>query len=84
MKILSLFAFLLLAACAPTVVDAPVEVDKAVAVTCKVPAVPSPQWSTGGLTASNTLFEKVRAFLSADQQHKAYEASLAAANTACQ
>lgn len=75
---------LMLAACAPDVVSMPSPINVPVGIPCRLKAVPIPVWSTDGITDKSSMFEKVRAILATNEQHKAYEESLAAGNTACQ
>ena len=84
-KLVTLCAALLLAGCGEThIIDRPVPVEVPVGVPCKVPGVPAPQWATDGITVKNSLFEQVKALATTNEQRKAYEASLIAANQACQ
>lgn len=70
--------------CAPDVVYQSVPVETPVGIPCKVPAVQQPAWATNGITRQNTLFEQIRALLAVNEQHKAYETTLVAANNSCQ
>ena len=83
MRHLVIASVLTCVACSPQIVNKPVSVDTPVAVTCHVPQIQAPKWATEGISPSNTLFEQGRALLATDQQRRAYEASLAAANEAC-
>lgn len=76
---------LLLAGCASQpIAYAPIKESVAVAVECKIEAIPTPEWPTQALNDKNTLFEKVRAVLAELSLRKGYEAQLEAAVKSCQ
>jgi hypothetical protein len=73
-----------LTACAPEIVYRPVPVNVPVSVPCQAPATPQPVLATAGITADDTMLNQVKALAVTNEQRKAFEARLMAANKACQ
>lgn len=79
-----ILAALLLTSCSQQPIYKPFPVDVAVPVPCITPEVKKPVFAIDSIRATNTLFEQVQAILATDQQRRAYEAELVAANNKCQ
>jgi len=77
---------LLLAGCAaaPQVVEKPVEVKVPVAVPCKAPEIPEPDWPLAKVPATASDFEWFMAALAELALRAGYEVRLKAAIAACQ
>ena len=75
---------LLLASCAPEIVNKPYPVEVPVAVRCHVGAVPRPQFAEEAIRPSDSLYDKVKALLVTNEQRKSYELKLEANNRSCQ
>jgi len=77
-------ALLLLAACGHDVALEAKPVDVPVSVPCKAPIIARPIWATTTVNAQSTMFQQARALAATNEQRKAYETNLGAANQACQ
>lgn len=71
-------------ACAPRVIEKPVEVQVPVPVPCKTPDVPVPAWPLDAMKATDTDFTFYQAALAEIALRKGYEARLRAALAICQ
>ncbi|HBO79561.1 hypothetical protein [Cupriavidus sp. UBA2534] len=82
----ALILCLLLAGCAaaPQVVEKPVEVRVPVAVPCKAPGIPEPDWPLAKVPETASDFEWFKASLAELALRAGYEARLKAAVAACQ
>lgn len=75
---------LLLAGCAPQVVEKPVEVKVPVPVPCKTAEIPEPDWPLAKVAGTASDFEWFQAALAELALRVGYEVRLKAAVAACQ
>ena len=85
MRLLAILAILAtLSGCAPEIVNKPFAVNMAVPVKCHVRKVPKPVFAVDQVAPSDSMFDKVKALIVANEQHKSYEVKLEAVNKSCQ
>lgn len=85
MRLIALAVILLaLCGCVRDIVNEPVEVHIPIPVPCKPNIIDVPVWPTAAITAQSTRFDKIKALAATNEERKAYETTLVAANAACQ
>ena len=85
MKYIALALIIALSGCADKeIVYTPVNVDKEIAVPCKIKQIDAPSFQTKSVNVQNSLFDKTKALISELEQRKGYEAKLIAAVKSCQ